>query len=67
MKKYSYAFAIIAVFLFIFNLLHFNIKDPFNAKSFAASAGAIASLCALILLFILDVARRIKEKIKKVK
>ena len=67
MKKYIYAFAIIAVFLFIFNLLHIYIKDPFNAISFAASAGAIASLCALILLFILDVARRIKEKIKKVK
>ena len=67
MKKYIYAFAVIAVFLFIFNLLHINIKDPFNANSFAASAGAIASLCALILLFILDVARRIKEKIKKIK
>lgn len=64
MKVLIYIFIGLAVGLLIFNLFHIDFEEPLNGKSFAAVVGVGASLCAIILLAILKLALRIKDKLK---
>jgi hypothetical protein len=54
----------LATGLLIFNVFHIDFDAPLEGDSFAAVIGVGASLCAVILLVILQVALRIQKKVK---
>jgi hypothetical protein len=64
MKILIYIFFGLAVGLLIFNLFHVDYNAPLAGESFAAVVGVGASLCAIILLAILKIALKIKQKMK---
>jgi hypothetical protein len=48
----------------VFNLFQINYNDPFVGDSLVAVIGVVASLCAIILLIILLLAKKIQRKIR---
>ena len=64
MKILMYIFFGLALGLFIFNLFHVDFNSPLAGDSYAASAGTIASLCAMVLILILNLALKVQRKIK---
>ncbi len=64
MKVLIYIFLALAAGLLIFNLFYIDFEEPLEGESFAAVVGVGASLCAIILLTILKIALKIKEKMK---
>ena len=64
MKTLIYIFLALATGLLIFNVFHIDFDAPVEGDSFAAVIGVGASLCAVILLVILQVALRIQKKVK---
>lgn len=64
MKTLIYIFLALATGLLIFNVFHIDFDAPLEGDSFAAVIGVGASLCAVILLVILQVALRIQKKVK---
>lgn len=64
MKVLIYIFSGLAVGLLIFNLFHIDFEEPLDGESYAAVVGVGASLCAIILLTILKIALKIKDKLK---
>lgn len=64
MKTLIYVFLALAVSLLIFNVFHIDFDAPLDGDSFAAIIGVGASLCAVILLVILQIALKIQKKIK---
>jgi len=64
MKILIYIFLALATSLLIFNIFHVDFDAPLEGDSFAAVVGVGASLCAVILLLILQVALKIQKKVK---
>ena len=64
MKTLIYIFLAFATGLLIFNVFHIDFDAPLEGDSFAAVIGVGASLCAVVLLVILQVALRIQKKVK---
>ena len=64
MKTLIYIFLALATGLLIFNVFHIDFDAPLEGDSFAAVIGIGASLCAVVLLVILQVALRIQKKVK---
>ena len=64
MKTLIYIFLALATGLLIFNVFHIDFDAPLEGDSFAAVIGVGASLCAVILLVILQVTLRIQKKVK---
>ena len=64
MKILIYIFLALAAGLLTFNLFYIDFEEPLAGESFAAVVGVGASLCAIILLAILKIALKIKEKMK---
>jgi hypothetical protein len=64
MKTLIYIFLILATGLLVFNLFHIDFEAPLEGDSFAAVVGIGASMCAIILLVILQLALKIQKKIK---
>lgn len=64
MKTLIYIFLVLASGLLIFNIFHVDFEAPLEGDSFAAVVGIGASLCAVILLVILQLALKIQQKIK---
>ncbi|MGB0443621.1 MAG: hypothetical protein ACPGFK_02130 [Flavobacteriaceae bacterium] len=64
MKILIYIFLGLAAGLLVFNLFHVDFEAPLEGDSFAAVVGIGASLCAIILLVILQLALKIQQKIK---
>ena len=64
MKTLIYIFLALATGLLIFNVFHIDFDAPLEGDSFAAVIGVGASLCAVVLLVILQVALRIQKKFK---
>ena len=64
MKTLIYIFLALATGLLIFNVFHIDFDAPLEGDSFAAVIGVGASLCAVILLVILQVTVRIQKKVK---
>ncbi len=64
MKTLIYIFLVLASGLLIFNIFHVDYEAPLEGDSFAAVVGIGASLCAVILLVILQLALKIQQKIK---
>jgi hypothetical protein len=64
MKKLIYILGALAVGLMVFNLFQIDYNDPFVGDSLVAVIGVVASLCAVILLVILLLAKKIQRKIR---
>ncbi len=64
MKYFAYIIIIISVGLGIFNATEINLEAPFKGQSMVAIITVVAALCAILLMLILLVSKRIEEKVK---
>lgn len=64
MKIFTYIFISISVLLILLNLTQIDINKPFEGNSSVALIGVVATLCAIILVVILKMAKTIEEKTK---
>ncbi len=64
MKKFIYILLVLAVGLLIFNITQLNFNDLFGEESSGSFIGILASLCVIVLMFILLVSRKIQHKVK---
>jgi len=62
MKRTIQIFMIVAVAMLLFNLYQVNWETPLEGKSTVAVIGALASASALLLLLILQLARKINQQ-----
>lgn len=60
-------FITLAVILLIYNITQVNFSAPFQGESTVALIGVVGSTCAIILLLILLVSRKIARKQKELK
>lgn len=65
MKIFTIILSIIALGLIIFNATKVSLDHPFEGESIIAIITIIASLCAIILLQILRVSKRIEQLSKR--
>jgi hypothetical protein len=65
MKKNTYILTVIAVLLIGYNLTQINYEAPFEDESMVALITILAGLCAIILLAILRVSKKIEQTIKR--
>ncbi|TYA74462.1 hypothetical protein [Seonamhaeicola marinus] len=64
MKVASTIVIILASVMAIFNLTKIDYAAPFEKHSITAVITVLASLCAILLMLILKVSRRIDQKVK---
>ena len=62
MKKNNQIFMIISICMMAFNVYQIDWQTPLEGKSTVAVIGALASGSAFLLLLILQLARKIKQK-----
>ncbi|QWX83790.1 hypothetical protein H0I23_15260 [Cellulophaga sp. HaHaR_3_176] len=55
---------LIAVALIAYNTTHLNIDNLFEGDSIIALIGIVASLCAIVLLVLFMLSKKIQQKIK---
>ncbi|WP_242202990.1 hypothetical protein [Aestuariivivens insulae] len=67
MKYLSIVIIIIAIGLSIFNITKVDLSNPFEGDSIVALITILAALCAIVLMFILRISKRIEEKVKNKK
>lgn len=65
MKIFTYILTIIAVLLIGYNVTQINFDAPFEGESMTALITILAGLCAIILLAILRVSKKIEQTIKR--
>lgn len=65
MKHFINVLMIVAILLIGFNLTQIDFSDPFGDESIVAAITVIAGLCAILLLAILKVSKKIEETLKK--
>ena len=65
MKIATIIISVIALGLAIFNFTKVNLEAPFEGESLVALITILASLCAVLLMLILRVSKRIEEKVKE--
>ena len=64
MKYLTYIIIILAVVLGVFNATKIDLNAPFEGESIVGVITLLASLCAIILMLILLVSKKIEQKIK---
>ncbi|WP_293873127.1 hypothetical protein [Flavobacterium sp.] len=64
MKIFTAFLMLIALGLVVFNLTLINFKSPLKGDSMIALIGVSASLCALFILLIFRMSKKIEEKLK---
>ena len=64
MKTLSYFLIAISVVLIVFNLTQVNYNNPLDENSSIALIGVVSGFCAIILLLILRISKKIEEKSK---
>jgi hypothetical protein len=64
MKIFTTILIFLAVGLTIFNLTLLDYEKPFEGKSAVALIGVVASLCAVFILIIFKMSKKIEEKLK---
>lgn len=64
MKVFSTVLILIAVALIIFNLTLLDFEKPFEGNSLVAIIGIVASFCAVFILLIFKMSKKIEEKLK---
>lgn len=65
MKIFTAILIVAAIGLVIFNLTLVDFKKPFEGNSMAALIGVAASSCAIFILLIFRMSKKIEEKLKK--
>jgi len=64
MKIFTLILMIIAFILVVFNLTLIDFDTPFEGNSMIALIGIAASLCAIFILLIFRMSKKIEEKLK---
>ncbi|WP_430399805.1 hypothetical protein [Flavobacterium sp.] len=64
MKIFTYIVIFLAVLLIGLNVTQIDTSNPFEGNSSVALIGVVATLCAVILVVILKMAKTIEEKTK---
>ncbi|MGB0259845.1 MAG: hypothetical protein ACPF99_00390 [Flavobacteriaceae bacterium] len=64
MKKLIYVLGALALVLVVFNLFQIDYADPFTGDSLIAIIGVVAGLCAVLLLIILLLAKKIQQRMR---
>ena len=64
MKIFTTILIIIAIGLIAFNLTMLDYNKPFEGNSMVALIGVAASFCAVFILLILKMSKKIEEKLK---
>ncbi len=64
MKIFTSILILIAFALIIFNITMIDFSKPFEGDSLVAIIGIVASLCAVFILLIFKMSKKIEEKIK---
>lgn len=64
MKIFTLILNIIAAVLIIYNATKLDFKEPFQGESMIAAITILASLCAILLLQVLRISKKIEEKSK---
>ena len=65
MKIFTIILSIIAVALIIYNSTKVDFNAPFEGESVIAIITIVAALCAILLLQILRVSKKIEQKVKQ--
>lgn len=65
MKIFSYILTVIAILLIGYNTTQINLEAPFEDESVVALITIFAGLCAIILLAILRISKKIEQTVKK--
>lgn len=65
MKIFTIILSIIAVALIIYNSTKVDFNAPFEGESVVAIITIVAALCAILLLQILRVSKKIEQKVKQ--
>jgi len=64
MKIFTTILIVIALGLIIFNFTLIDLSKPFEGDSMAALIGIAASFCAIFILLIFRMSKKIEEKLK---
>ena len=64
MKNLIYVLGAIAVALVVFNLFQIDYADAFTGDSLVAVIGVVAGVCAILLLVILLLAKKIQQRMR---
>ncbi len=64
MKIFTTILIILAIALIIFNITQLDFNKPFEGNSMIALIGIIASFCAVFILLIFKMSKKIEEKLK---
>ena len=62
MKIFTNILVLLAVALLIFNVTLIDFKNPFEGDSMVAFVGVVASFCAVLILLIFRISKKIVEK-----
>ena len=64
MKIFATILLVLAIALIVFNITLIDFKNPTEGNSLVAIIGIVASLCAVFILLIFKMSKKIEEKIK---
>lgn len=64
MKIFTNILVVLALALIIFNITLLDFKNPFQGDSIVAFIGIAASFCAMLILLIFRMSKKIEEKMK---
>lgn len=64
MKTFSIIVIVLAVILIAFNLTKVNFNSPFEGNSSVALIGIVSGFCAIILMLIYLISKKIENKTK---
>lgn len=64
MKIFTNILIFLAIALIIFNITLLDFNNPFEGKSMVALIGILASFCAVFILLIFKMSKKIEEKLK---
>ncbi len=64
MKIFTNLLLLVATSLIIFNITLLNFDKPFEGESMVALIGIVAAFCALFILLIFKMSKKIEEKLK---
>lgn len=65
MKYFAYTIIVLAIALGVFNATKIDANAPFEGESIVAIITIVAALCAILLMLILLVSKRIEKKVKQ--
>ena len=64
MKIFTTILIFLALALIVFNITLLDFKNPLEGDSFVALVGVIASFCAVFILLIFKMSKKIEQKLK---